>query len=100
MVQRGDPVTLTPASPVQPICGLPIIVYSPTVKAEPFAAVYPTGSNVEWHQYGRDEFAFPDCLPLRTGEAQTFRVPADFPPGDYIVCVGEFPDGCGPLSIR
>ena len=63
-----------------------------------FAVLWP-GTD-EWSQYGVDEFAFPECLPAPTSEAQTFRVPADFPSGDYVVCVGEGPDGCGALTIE
>jgi len=96
-VRRGETFTLTPASLVQPICGLPLIVYLPTTQV-PFAALE-QGTD-QWYQYGVDEFAFPDCLPAPTSDAQTYRVPADFPTGDYIACFGQFPDGCGALSIQ
>ena len=96
-VQNGETFTLTPASLVQPICGLPLIVYLATTPPVQFAVLGPgTG---ERYQYGVDEIAFPDCLPAATRAAQTFRVPADFPTGDYVACFGQSPDGCGALSV-
>lgn len=96
-VRQGETFTLTPASLVQPICGLPLIVYLTTPPMR-FAVLWPgTG---EWYQYGVDEFAFPECLPAPTSDAQTFRVPADFPSGDYMACFGQGPDGCGALTIE
>ena len=96
-VRQGETFTLTPASLVAPICGLPLIVHltSPPMR---FAVLWP-GTDA-WSQYGVDEFAFPECLPAPTSDAQTFRVPADFPSGDYVVCIGEGPDGCGALTIE